>query len=224
MSLISMACPKCRKQATEYDEHKWQCLHCGIKFLYERPTAPVTNITTSVSLDASALYDIEAGGPPNIRPLMKSLVIAPEKDEVYTSLARKAKRIEDGLPGVNALMALSFLLFVSVSMCTLSVAYRCLLLVILFFVGGVLIYKAKYSLKRTLIARKEWLATHPQLPRLVGTIVLCPYCHEEYKSFLHGEASTRELTHCKDCGRQFLIDGLNSFRIKVKRILGSDRD
>jgi DNA-directed RNA polymerase subunit RPC12/RpoP len=39
-----MACPRCGKQATEYDEKKWQCLHCGTKFLYEEPKAPIVNV------------------------------------------------------------------------------------------------------------------------------------------------------------------------------------
>ena len=39
-----MACPKCGRQATEYDAHKWQCLHCGIKFVYEEEKAPVINV------------------------------------------------------------------------------------------------------------------------------------------------------------------------------------
>ncbi len=41
MPVISMACPKCGKQATEYAENKWQCLHCGRKFLYEESKAPI---------------------------------------------------------------------------------------------------------------------------------------------------------------------------------------
>ena len=36
---ISMDCPKCRKEATEYQPTKWQCLSCGIKFIYD-PEAP----------------------------------------------------------------------------------------------------------------------------------------------------------------------------------------
>lgn len=44
MPVISMACPKCGKQATEYDENKWQCLHCGRKFIYKDEKAPVINV------------------------------------------------------------------------------------------------------------------------------------------------------------------------------------
>lgn len=34
-----MDCPRCHSEATEYQPTKWQCLHCGIKFIYD-PEAP----------------------------------------------------------------------------------------------------------------------------------------------------------------------------------------
>jgi len=40
MPVISLACPKCGKEATEYAPNKWRCLHCGRKFRYEEPKAP----------------------------------------------------------------------------------------------------------------------------------------------------------------------------------------
>ncbi len=52
MPVISMACPKCGKQATEYAPNKWQCLYCGRKFLYEETKAPIIN--THVSSAESA--------------------------------------------------------------------------------------------------------------------------------------------------------------------------
>ncbi len=44
MPVILMACPKCGKQATEYDDNKWQCLHCGVKFVYKAEQPPVVNV------------------------------------------------------------------------------------------------------------------------------------------------------------------------------------
>ncbi len=37
MPLQSTSCPKCGKEASEYAEGKWRCLHCGLKFIYEKP-------------------------------------------------------------------------------------------------------------------------------------------------------------------------------------------
>ena len=39
MPVQPMMCPRCGKEATEYDESKWQCLNprCGAKFIYESP-------------------------------------------------------------------------------------------------------------------------------------------------------------------------------------------
>jgi predicted nucleic-acid-binding Zn-ribbon protein len=44
MPVFSMACPKCGSQATEYAENKWQCLRCGVKFVYEDEKPPVINV------------------------------------------------------------------------------------------------------------------------------------------------------------------------------------
>lgn len=40
MSIVDMRCPRCGKQATEYDENKWRCLNCNTKFIYEGPVQP----------------------------------------------------------------------------------------------------------------------------------------------------------------------------------------
>ena len=34
MAGFDVKCPKCGKQSAEYDENKWECLHCGNKFVY----------------------------------------------------------------------------------------------------------------------------------------------------------------------------------------------
>lgn len=40
MSIQTMNCPHCGREATEYQECKWQCLYCGTKFIYEPPPKP----------------------------------------------------------------------------------------------------------------------------------------------------------------------------------------
>jgi hypothetical protein len=56
MPVISMACPKCGKQATEYDCDKWQCLYCGIKFVYKEEKAPIVHV--------NQVYRSGGGGQP----------------------------------------------------------------------------------------------------------------------------------------------------------------
>ena len=43
MPVYNMACPKCGKQSTEYAEDRWQCLHCGNKFIYKKENIVVVN-------------------------------------------------------------------------------------------------------------------------------------------------------------------------------------
>ena len=33
MAGFDVKCPKCDKQSAEYDENRWECLHCGNKFV-----------------------------------------------------------------------------------------------------------------------------------------------------------------------------------------------
>ena len=40
MPVQEMNCPKCGESASEYALNKWQCLHCGSKFIYEPPPQP----------------------------------------------------------------------------------------------------------------------------------------------------------------------------------------
>jgi len=45
MPIQSTTCPKCGKETSEYAENKWQCLHCGRKFVYEEPVDVQQHIT-----------------------------------------------------------------------------------------------------------------------------------------------------------------------------------
>jgi hypothetical protein len=65
MPVVNMACPKCRREATEYAPNKWKCLHCGIKFLYEAPTpTPSVSVTKVVrgGVDQSEKTLLNFGG------------------------------------------------------------------------------------------------------------------------------------------------------------------
>ena len=47
MPIQSTACPKCGKETSEYAPGKWKCLHCGRKFIYEKPPAVTQYIVPS---------------------------------------------------------------------------------------------------------------------------------------------------------------------------------
>jgi DNA-directed RNA polymerase subunit RPC12/RpoP len=217
MPVQSMSCPKCGRQATEYAEGKWQCLHCGIKFLYEKPTAPITNIATTVSLDAAALYDIEAGGPANNKPLMKTSGSVYGCDESFMLIRRKWAAADDiaSFAGKATVFVIPFLILGMCAKSSLLTTGGLLLLV-----ASIALYVAlrvrSRRLRDEMYNRERELALIPGPQKQVGTIVLCPYCRADYKSYPHDEQSPRQLTHCLKCGKQFLIDGLNSYRIRLK--------
>ena len=62
MPVVDLNCRKCGKEVTEYAENLWQCLHCGAKYKYEKPTP--LNAVPSVTIKkntrviaARTLYD-----------------------------------------------------------------------------------------------------------------------------------------------------------------------
>jgi len=64
MSVVNLSCPKCSHRATEYDQHKWQCLaaSCGIKFLYEpiREGQPTVR-NTQINVDSESQFELDVG-------------------------------------------------------------------------------------------------------------------------------------------------------------------
>ena len=64
MPVQEMNCPKCGHRAAEYDANKWQCLHCGSKFIYEPPPKPDRLIRKEVVVrgDESSHYICSACG------------------------------------------------------------------------------------------------------------------------------------------------------------------
>ena len=198
-------------------ENKWQCLHCGNRFLYEQPTAPITNISTRVSLDASALYDIDTGGGANNKPIIQALPQPFAKDELYAFLKKKKEAKERGMiigilvgfiGGISLINTDITLINTDIIGTLFGVALVTVSVISFFY-----FLRSSRRILKELNGRERYLQTTPVV---VGTVVLCPYCHADYKSFLQGKESPRELTHCMKCGKQFLIDGLYSFRIKIK--------
>ena len=71
MPVYDMKCPRCGKQSTEYDENKWQCLHCGNKFVYKEESTTYQS-QTNVNIQGSSLFDVEPYDSGNERPITES--------------------------------------------------------------------------------------------------------------------------------------------------------
>ena len=227
MAVHNMACPNCGKQATEYDEDKWQCLHCGNKFVYKIEPTPVFN--TSINVVGSPLYDVEVGATNNKPVMVPWLSLYDFEDDIEIQRLRKQQNIFG-------------LLF-----CLVSPLFAPLLLVLGRLLGGFVAWLDPAG--NTLAIRTVWLlaslfevlvvvvafvwrfptarARKKYLQNLkvqVSTKVFCPYCKKLYETFAVVRRVGRRveslhihhLTHCKECGKQFLMDGLNSYCIKFK--------
>ena len=72
--VVNMACPSCGKQATEYDEHKWTCLHCGNKFVFVPPTSPQTHnyVQNTVNVVGQPTYELDIQRSKPAKPIIKT--------------------------------------------------------------------------------------------------------------------------------------------------------
>ena len=226
MSLRSVTCPTCGEQSTEHAGNTWQCLFCRNKFVYEPPKAPETKVSTSISMHTDALYDIETGGPPNTKPVLRTPPVSPRDDALYQALAKdsetKSNRLYNaGVTVVGCVLASALFWFVN-AVNRDALSERAGRIIYMAFVAGAALSVVAFvkflrdvrRLRTQLSVREQYLAATPGPVVQMGTIVLCPYCHEDYENFLFDHGQRRELTHCKKCGRQFLLDGLNSYRIR----------
>ena len=196
MPVYDMKCPRCGKQSTEYDENKWQCLHCSNKFVYkEEPTTYQSQ--TNVNIQGSSLFDVEPFDSANEKPIEKPFGKF-EKELVIALLAFSRKNISARRVAVllGVLVAAGVLFSVSISDDVESP------------VPGIIVFAV---LLHWYIYRKKILDSGTLKERQVGSITLCPVCKKEHSRYYHADTvanPTSGPVHCKSCGKQFmLLDG-----------------
>ena len=178
MGVHDMRCPKCGKQSTEYDENKWQCLHCGNKFVYKEESTTYQS-QTNVNIQGSSLFDVEPYDSGNER-----LIEEPHSNRHPLEDDLELKRLK-AYRGCGVGCAGFFLFMV------LSAAYHQQLPF-----GGMMLLSVL-----TLVGIFSTRAVHSKLEKrvskfneigVVGWIALCPYCKEEQSSYYDEEVVPSE--------------------------------
>jgi len=72
-AVVNMACPKCGGQATEYDENKWSCLHCGNKFIYAPAQPSHTYVQSNVQIQGQASFELDTKNAKQAVPKMAKM-------------------------------------------------------------------------------------------------------------------------------------------------------
>jgi predicted nucleic acid-binding Zn ribbon protein len=209
MAIYSMACPKCGKRATEYDENKWQCLQCGIKFIYKNEAA---SYQTNISIAGSTLFDLD----PNTATHHLSYEVPylsrhdwERDEEIVKAKVRRDEPLKWGL-----ILLAPCIFFGCMAKNILPV------IIMLFGVPSVvclIVGYNRYERRGNIIsARQKYLSS---MMERIGSIVLCPYCKKEHTQLyispppLPTAPQVKHLDHCKHCGKQFYMDRICSYQL-----------
>lgn len=238
MSVVNLSCPKCGSRATEYDQHKWQCLaaKCGIKFIYE-PAAPnvVTN-NVSNHYDADAVYNLDMDKTAKAKHIVSTLANRfPEKyREKLQKISYHRGSLLERLPinerkmarwtavGLVALLVtvwyvLWWLFVWGSEMWGLKLVGLLLLIGIMSFIKGMEEYwagpveMAKHDIKLWNTDEKTLRRDWNEVQDL-GYQPICPHCESETDA-------RKGLNHCHSCGKQFHFNDNVSYALKGERAI-----
>ena len=216
MPVYDMKCPRCGKQSTEYDENKWQCLHCGNRFVYKEES-PTYQSQTNVSIQGSSLFDVEPYDPGNEQPIEEPYLKVHSLgfDEEWAELdIREGGGVFlvsfplviglTGFFGGGVLLAEYHINNGKDSLVVMSIGAF-----IAGIIGAVYFVKNFMIQNKTRLEKDEREAYLETLKESVGWIALCPSCKEEHSQYRNEEKDpTSGPVHCKSCGKQFmLLDG-----------------
>lgn len=222
--IINMSCPKCGAQASEYDEHKWQCLKCGNKFILSPEAPSHTYFQNTVNIHGRAMYELDVS---TVRHAVTKIVRAGEyepetfeaKFTTYNTELSECQRavmkqkvqtivwtIVSVISGIIA-----GVLAVNLAMGTIAV------------VSAVFAWKQfqKMMSSRHRIQQIENgiadLKLEEQQEMSIGYDILCPHCQNLFESVVGPDAVSPEgLVHCLKCGKQFFIQEGDSYPVVFK--------
>ena len=216
MPVYDMKCPKCGKQSTEYAENKWQCLHCGNKFIYKEESP---HFHTNINLEASALFDVEPYDPSNEAPFKEPYLKwhALEQDVKLQNYLKRGYGMTLGWGCVVVVLIACALITTSAYigseiLVSFSVAAAALLILVAYpfiLIARIIGYRVKAARRRAKLNSAE---------TTVGHIALCPFCKKEHSRHYFSQYSSTDPetrnTHCISCGKQFALVKGKPLRIR----------
>ena len=228
-----MACPSCGKQATEYDEHKWSCLHCGNKFVFVPPTSPQTHnyVQNSVNVVGQTTYELDVQNAKPAKPIIKTryehspqqFYDIPPFGGLLDGYNNEKKKVESsrtlltfwlfcgllfGIMTISGITSRSLLLFLCIIPALGSFVFA-----LLYFVGSsdyeLKAKEIKLSMEKLEQSRLD-METKKKEKITVGYQPVCPFCIADVANPSEG------LSHCLKCGKQFHYSNQCSYPVKFR--------
>lgn len=215
MKTINCACPRCGKQTTEYDENKWTCLLCGNKFVIKEE-API-NYNTSFNINSDTLYDLDVNNKKEFE-IKEEEVIIGYKDELNNNEFARIKKFY--LRSFQIIFApLSLLILINTFSHKEYTSSILVCVVFSFLMSGFLFGFFAFI---TIIFYKVFLQKGVPIYGAIKVVYsYCPYCNKILHSYKENDMEqftywSFGLTHCRHCGKQFVIQEGVSYGINGK--------
>ncbi len=236
--VVSMACPSCGGQSTEYDLNKWTCLHCGNKFVFVPPSSPQTQnyVQNTVNVVGQPNYELDVGNAKPAKPIIKTryehspdefetlLPSLVENRKTYVEHCESGRKHKNSSQMEKTFWLLLVILFsfltivgvVTISWLMLLCIPPALFSLIIYFLSWEQTNEMSSNLKENELGLQfieRQLADQEQRKCekiIVGYQPVCPYCMEKITVTSVG------LTHCLKCGKQFHYSNECSYPLKLR--------
>jgi len=240
--IINMACPKCGKQTTEYDEKKWSCLYCGNKFVYAPIQPSHTLIQSNVHIQGQATFKLDVENAKSSTAKMARM-IEHDPDHFGKTISKNTRDIVEINRGISShkikkliaqiiiilmgpLMALAALVaivaiaskdFGPSGLVPLIFLSMLMLWPVLMFLSYRKQIRQDNLLIQSLQQATASLKRQNLMDTKVGDYLVCPHCEAalEYVP-LNSPPPVDGLKHCLKCGSQFFVSGLISYPVLFK--------
>lgn len=228
--IVILSCPHCGKPATEYDQNKWSCLHCGRKFIYAPEVAPVTNnsVQTTVNVVGPSTYELDITGAKSAKPIYKTRgEVSPEMFTHILALPDTSSKLDEERSSNLTIrnIAIGTCMICVVATVVLVTNERWVLVcfaVLLALPGlqtavdfGAHLADSDRKIENRNRARRAYEEEEAELAKrrnetvLAGHQPICPHC-------VHDVEVGDGLSHCLHCGKQFHYANNRSFPVRFR--------
>jgi len=224
--VVNLACPKCGGQSTEYDEHKWSCLHCGNKFIYAPISPPQTHnyVQNTVNVIGQTTYELDVTRSKPAKAVTKTRyeLYGHHEDSDHQCQLQTLDNYQRELSSSKSWVTCCLTVAAVFGFLTIICGIR-----ILSILSGLIALAALYtgweswtrangenisikSAQADIQSTEQKISALKNETVIVGYQPVCPFCMADVANPSEG------LSHCLKCGKQFHYSNQCSYPVKFR--------